>query len=254
MLDPYVTMLDIDVDQWRNAQTLLLHSARATRRIVVIHDQGVVVKCRDTTGAAVKNAPTQVADANQVAKALYEANPEVGFVMVVERDAMDTYFAKVQDMWTIEQDLDDYVRACFAALDDTAGGVVTYPGTAGHNLGLQWRLGTSHDIIESALASVGKPGGTVVLGVEDAGRLWASLVLDLGQDGKVVGITTADPAEVELGGSRPELADRLAAWQQTKAKRVDAVLVCALATIQRVLGGDSQALMAGIADGSIVKR
>ena len=62
MLHGDVLMADLDVDQWRNAQHLLLRSAKGARRIVCLLEKGKVVKCRHTQGAEVAQAPTQVDD------------------------------------------------------------------------------------------------------------------------------------------------------------------------------------------------
>ncbi|MDR2975515.1 MAG: hypothetical protein LBV00_12555 [Propionibacteriaceae bacterium] len=256
MLDPYVTMLDIDVDQWRNAQSLLLHSARAQRRVIVLHDKGTVVKCRDTTGAAVVGGPSVVTDARACAQALYEANPGVDFVAVMERDAVDSFFAQAQDQWTLEQDLDDYVTGYFRLLDAPDCGIVTYPGKASENLGLQWRLGASHEAVVAGLAAVANPGGAVVLGVESEGVLWSSLIIDLGDDGKIVAVTTADPSLVDIHGDRAQLGGRLVEWQQGKGKRVECGLVFSLTAARAFLAGAIQdkanLLSAGLADGGIV--
>ncbi len=256
MLDPYVTMLDIDVDQWRNAQSLLLRSARALRRVILLHDQGRVVKCRDTSGATVSGAPTVVTDPTETARSLYQANPGVDFVAVMDRDSVDSFFARAQDMWTMDQDLDDYVTGCYRLLDEPGCGIVTYPGRASGNLGLQWRLGVSHEAVEAGLAAVASPGGTVVLGVEAEDCLWSSLILDIGDGGKIVAVTTADPSLVDIHGDRRRLADRLVEWQRGRGKRVDFALVFALEAVRAFLAGGmedkARLWSAGLADGSIV--
>ena len=154
MLHENVLMADIDVDQWRNAQALLLRSAKACRRLIVIHQAGRVLKFRHTEGLPVNGRVDVIDDPQRAARELYEANQDlVDFVVLMERDAVDSYFAEVQDSWTIEEDLDDYVRKTYAILDSYPDGIVTCPGPARETLGLQWRLGVSYDEVRAAVGA-----------------------------------------------------------------------------------------------------
>lgn len=225
MLHAHVLMADIDVDQWRNAQALLLRSAKAARRLVVIHDQGTVVKFRHTSGEAVGGRVERVDDPSALAERLYEANREVvDFVVVMERAALDEYFARVQDSWDIEDDLDVFVRRTYALLEDFADGIVTFPGPAREMLGLQWAVGAPFSVIDDAVRRRVAPDSTVVLAVHDAGSLWASLVLDFDDDLEVTSITTADPSAVEVRGTRDEVLARLTDWQTRRGKKVSLAL------------------------------
>jgi hypothetical protein len=226
MLHQDVLMADIDVDQWRNAQSLLLRSAKAARRLVVIHDQGTVVKFRHTAGEECTGRVDRVEDPHALAAQLYEANEQaVDFVVVMERDAVDSYFAAVQDSWDIDEDLDVFVQRTYALLDRFGDGIVTHPGPAREVLGMQWTTGASRDDIEAAAKALVPPGTTVVLGVHDDGALWASLVLDLDEDHEVTSVTTADPSLVDIAGSREEVLDRLTRWQESAGKTVSVGLV-----------------------------
>ena len=226
MLHQDVLMADIDVAQWRNAQALILRSAKAARRLVVIHDNGKVVKFRHTSGTEVAGRVDTVDDPHAVARAVYEANKEsVDFAVVMERDAVDTYFAKIQDAWDIEADLDVFVQQTYAAFDDFPEGIVTYPGTARDTLGLQWRIGASLGDVNAAARALVEPGTTVVLGVHDGQSLWASLVLDFDEEWKVTSITTADPSIVEIDGARDDVLQRLVAWIEEAGKKVSVALV-----------------------------
>jgi hypothetical protein len=213
MLHKDVLMEDIDVAQWRNAQALLLESAKEQRRIVVIHDNGVVRKVAHSDGIAVKAAPAAVDDPVAVARGLYEANGEVvDFVAVFERAAFDEYFARVQDSWDIDEELDGFVQRTYATLDDFPEGMVTYPRPARSTLGLQWRLGASRDQVMEAVREFVEPDSTIVLGVFDEGALWASLVLTFDSDGSVISVTTVDPSEVNLAGAATEVAPAVVEW------------------------------------------
>lgn len=221
MLHQDVLMSDIDVDQWRNAQALLLRSAKAARRLVVIHEDGEVVKFRHTGGVECVGRIDTVDDARAVAKELYERNQDaVDFVVVMERHAVDSYFAQVQDSWAIDDDLDAFVQRTYSQLDDFADGIVTYPGPARNVLGLQWRTGVSLQEAEATAKTFVPNGGTVILGVHDGSTLWASLILDLDADQKVTSITTADPAAVDTSGDPAEVLDRLTTWQESGGKSV----------------------------------
>lgn len=249
MLHQDVLMADIDVDQWRNAQALLLRSAKSCRRLVVIHEGGRVVKFRHTQGMPVHGRVTRVDEPHRLARALYDANRDtVDFVVVMERDAVDTYFAHVQDSWDIEEDLDVFVRRTYAALDSYADGIVTHPGPARDTLGLQWRTGASHAQLAAAVDAYITPNSTAILGVERAGELWASLILDFDDAQRVASVTTADPSSVDVRGAHGELADRLAAWVEGSGKDVSLVLVADHAAIEAFLAvpaSDKRALLSG---------
>lgn len=217
MLHEDVLMRDIDVAQWRNAQDLLLESAKERRRIVVLHDAGTVRKVAHSQGEAVRSRPTRVDDPAAAARALYEANSDtVDFVAVFERAAFDAYFAAVQDAWDIDEDLDAFVQRTYALLDGFPDGMVTFPGKARSTLGLQWRLGASRDDVIAAAADFVEGGSTVVLGVFDDGALWASLVLTFDEARSVISVTTADPGEVELAGDPATVAGAVVEWVRAR--------------------------------------
>lgn len=217
MLHKNVLMQDIDVAQWRNAQALLLESAKGRTRIVVIHDAGRVRKVAHSGGLAVNAAPSQVDVPEEVAKALYEANKSTAeFVAVFERSAFDAYFAAVQNSWDIDEELDGFVNRTFQMLDEFPDGMVTYPQKASETLGLQWRLGASREEVILAAKTFVPGGSTIVLGVVSEGALWTSLVLTLDDEGSVTSVTTADPAEVNLVGDLNTVSAAVVDWVRQK--------------------------------------
>jgi hypothetical protein len=217
MLHEDVLMQDIDVAQWRNAQELLLESAKERRRIVVLHDAGTVRKVAHSQGESVRSRPGRADDPAAVARALYEANSDsVDFVAVFERAAFDAYFAAAQDGWEIDEDLDAFVQRTYALLDEFPAGMVTFPGKARSTLGLQWRLGATRDDVAAAVANFVEGGSTVVLGVFDKGALWASLVLTFDEAHSIISVTTADPSEVELAGDPAAVAAAVIEWASAK--------------------------------------
>ena len=217
MLHPDVRMTDIDVNQWRNAQSLLLDSAKRHPRIVVIHEGGEVLKVVHSDRVPVAAAPSHCDDPHLVAKALYDSNASVAdFVVVLERTAVDRYFAQVQDSWSIDEDLDAFVQRTYATLDEYADGIVAYPGKARSVLGLQWRLGASLVKVQEAAAAFVAPGTTAVFGVLVDDSLWASLIVRCDADHKVTLITTVDPAEINSAGDMMVVGARIVDWVERR--------------------------------------
>ena len=244
-------MQDIDTDQWRNLQTLTVVSAKARPRIIVIHDHGRVQKFRHSEGEPI-NGPTErtVDDPAALAERVYAANQNTtDFVAVFDRDAVDAYYARLQDSWSANEDLDIYVHRSLTLLDEFADGIVTHPGPARAQLGLQYRLGGSYEQVESAIAAFVEPGDVVVFGVVDEDQLWTSLVLGFDGDKKISTITTVDPAGI--GGELPRIAeqvdDQVARRHRTPALAlfVDRALAGRL-----VAGFDVTTVRAALADGS----
>jgi hypothetical protein len=255
MLHQDVLMQDIDVAQWRNAQELLLESAKERRRIVVLHDDGTVRKVAHSEGDLVQAPPDQVHDPVAAARELYEANADsVDFVAVFERAAFDAYFAAVQDSWDIDEELDVFVQRTFAMLDDYPIGMVTYPDSARTTLGLQWRLGASRDDLVRAVSRFIEGGSTVVFGAFDQGALWASLVLTFDDAGAVTSVTTADPSEVPLTGDPTTVAAAVVDWVRAKHGPCTLGLFLDKSAARSFLAAEDKAaaLRAASADGGLV--
>lgn len=226
MLHKDVLMADIDVDHWRNAQSLLLSSAKAARRLVVIHEHGAVLKFRHTVGEPCEGAVETVENPHTLARELYELNRDkVDFVVVMERQAVDSYFAQVQNSWEIDEDLDSYVQRTYAAFDDYPDGIVTYPGPARQVMGMQWNTGVSLKEMNAAVRAMVPPETTVFLGVHDGDSLWASLVLDFDAEHKVTSITTVDPSLVDIAGARDVVAGNVEGWLRSLGKSLSITLV-----------------------------
>jgi hypothetical protein len=213
--DPLMT--EIDVNHWRNAQSLVLESAKAKRRIIVIHEDGAVQKCVHSHGDDVSGRIERVDNPHAAAEALYRANQtKVDFVAVFERKAFDSYFGAFQDTWRADEDLDTFVHRTYSMLDDYPDGLVTFPGRARETLGLQWRAGASYEQIMGAVEHLIEPSSTVVLGVFDAGELWASLVLGFDAQRKANVVTTVDSMVVPLAGEWARVAGSVRSWVDGK--------------------------------------
>lgn len=242
MLHKDVLMADIDVDHWRNTQSLLLSSAKAARRLVVIHDHGAVVKFRHSAGEPCEGRTATVTDPHRLARELYEANRDkVDFVVVMERDAVDSYFAAVQNAWEIDEDLDSYVQRTYAAFDDYPDGIVTYPGPARQVMGMQWNTGVTLRELESAVRAIVPPETTVFMGVHEGDGLWASLVLDFDAEHKVTSITTVDPSLVDTTGARDEVASKVEDWLRSSGKRLSITLVLDREDVEVFLSANASA-------------
>lgn len=202
-------MQDIDTDQWRTLQSLLTVSAKARPRIIVLHEDGVVQKLAHSQGAGITGRIDTVDDPAAVARQLFEANSaNTDFVAVFDRTAVDAYYARLQDSWKVDEDLDVYVHRSLELLDEFASGLVTHPGPARTQLGLQWRLGGSYEQIQDAVGRFVEPNSFAVFGAVADGRLDASLVLGFDGDRKICTITTAQPARISAR-SRADIATQV---------------------------------------------
>jgi hypothetical protein len=205
-------MADIDVNHWRNLQTLLLESAKTKRRIILIHENGKVLKFVHSQHAPIVRTIDRVDQPRAVAEKVYRANSDnADFVAVFERRAFDRYFGQVQDTWRSDEDLDVYVHRMYAMLDDYPEGIVTYPGSARTTLGLQWRLGASYEEIKAVIGHI-PAQSTAVLGVFDGDALWATLVVGLDGERRAKVVTTVDPSELPPAATRKDIAKNVVAW------------------------------------------
>lgn len=213
MLHENPSMLDIDVNHWRNLQALLLESAKEKRRIIVIHESGELLKLVHSRRAEIIHDITQVDDPHAIAERLYRDNADkVDFVAVFERRAFGEWVGRFQDTWRADEDLDTFVHRQYALMDEYPDGIVTYPGPARNVLGLQWRAGTTYEAVKRAVVDFVTPGSTVVLGVFEGTAPWAVLVLRFDADHRVDVVTTLDPSRVTLSDDREVDARTIVGW------------------------------------------
>lgn len=171
----------------------------------------------------------------------------------MERDAADEYFARYQDAWSADEDLDEYVRRTYASLDDFADRIVTYPTPARETLGLQWRIGATFEELEGAVRSLVDPGSTVVLAVHDGEKLWTSLILSFDADLKIISIGTADPSLVDIHGPRAEVVERLVRFADAREGNVGLVVEATLHAAKEFLAAtDKKAVRARLGDAVVV--
>jgi len=241
MLHENPLMADIDVNHWRNMQELLLQSAKAKRRIILIHENGELLKFVHSQREEIIKNIERVDNPAAVAEKVYRANSDkADFVVVLERRAVERFFANVQDTWNANEDLDVYVHRMFDILDEYEDGIVTYPGKARNNLGLQWRLGASYEDVSAAVSKFIPANSTVVLGVFSGDALWASLILGFDGDKRVVNITTADPTELAATGDWKTQAKELINWSDRKFKACSVGLFMDLASAKAFLNSQDK--------------
>lgn len=142
----------IDVNQWCNLQALLLQSASARPRIVVIHDGGRLLKLAHSQHLDIARPIERVDRPREAAEAVFRANEDCAdFVAVFERRAVERYFAQLQDGWRADELVDEYERRAFKLLGEAGHGIVTYPTPATEMMGLQWRVGAGFAAVEAAM-------------------------------------------------------------------------------------------------------
>jgi hypothetical protein len=213
MLHENPLMLDIDVEHWRNLQQLLLDSAKERRRIVVIHEDGEIEKFVHSQRQEIVKSVERVDDPHAVAERVYRENADrVDFVAVFERRAFDEYFGRFQATWRADEDLDEFVHRTYELLDEYPDRIVTYPGPARHVLGLQWRLGATHEQVKHAVEEHVPPGSAVVFGIFEGDKLWATLVVGFDGDLRAAVVTTVDPSELTVDHGRNAIADEVVGW------------------------------------------
>lgn len=209
-------MADTNVDHWRNLQALLLDSAKEKRRIILIHENGELLKFVHTQRADIVRNVDRVDIPHEVARQVFLDNPgKADFVAVFERRAFDRYFGQFQDTWKPEEDLDEFIHRTYALMDEYPDGIVTYPGPARTKLGLQWRVGASYEEVKAAVQKFIPAKSTVIFGIFEGDALWATLVLGFDADLRTKVVTTADPTEIKAGPWR-ETAKELVAWTNRK--------------------------------------
>jgi hypothetical protein len=221
MLHEDPLMSDINVDHWRNLQYLLLDSAKGKRRIIVIHDDGVIQKFTHSHRADInRGVVNRIERPQEDAQRIFETNPgKADFVVVLDRRSVDRYFGMVQDTWKSTEDLDEYVHRMFAALDQYPDGIAVYPGPARSALGLQWRLGASYEQVKEAIALFIPPSSSTIFGVFSGNELWASLILSFDENRRVNVVATAEPAALTAVGDWRAKARELVSWSNSKYAR-----------------------------------
>ena len=247
MLHENPLMADIDVNHWRNLQSLLLESAKAKPRIVVIHENGQIQKFIHSKRLPIAKPVDRITDPSADARAIYEANSDIAFVAVFERRGFDAYFGEFQGTWRADEDLDAFVHRTYALMDRYPDAIVTHPGPAREVLGLQWRLGSSYEAVTEAVRTFVEPESSVVFGVFDGESLWATLVLRFDRDHRADVVTTVDPTALTMTG-RDALAAELVSWVESTYGRCSLALFSDLQGAQELLAAaDKGAAVAAMA-------
>ena len=241
MLHENPLMADIDVNHWRNMQSLLLDSAKSKRRIIVIHENGEILKFIHTHRESIIRSVDRISNPQAAAKKIYEDNPgKCDFVMVLERRMLERYFGEVQNSWSAKEDLDVYVNRMFTKLDEYGDAVATYPNKASTNLGLQWRVGSTHDSMQAVAQKFMQPNTTLVLGVFDNDELWASLVLGFDGDLRVDNVTTVDPTDLDQTRGFATVSKSVVEWVNKTYTTVSIGLFMDVETARKMFATDDK--------------
>ena len=236
MLQAYVEMIDIEVSHWRNLQALMLDSAKGKNKIIILHDKGEIEKFVHSAGRDINRPISRIGSAKEDARTVYEANKDcVDFVMILERSASDDYFRRIQDAWTVKDDIDEYVNRAFRLMGEYDQDIVTYPGPANEQLGLQWRLGASYDAIKGAIESFVPAESTVVIGICEEESLWASLILRFDKDKRIDIITSVDLMDRSFEGTKEQIAKDVLEWAGKKYTPISLGLFTDLASAKDFL-------------------
>ena len=119
MLHKNPLMVDIDVEHWRNLQELVLESGKEKRRIILIHENGELQKFVHSDREEILKSIEKITDPQKDAERVFNDNRgKTDFVMVLERRAVEQFFAEVQDSWRADEDLDEYVYRMVVKLDE----------------------------------------------------------------------------------------------------------------------------------------
>jgi hypothetical protein len=246
MLHENPLMADIDVNHWRNLQSLLLESGKAKRRIIVIHEQGEIQKFIHSTRASIVKPVDRITNPAADAEAIFRANSDIDFVAVFERRQFDAYFGEFQGTWRADEDLDTYVRRTYALMDRYPEGIVTYPGPARETLGLQWRLGSDYEAVARAVKAFVSPDSSVILGVVDNDALWATLVLHFDSDLRAHVVTTVDVSTLTSAGDRAANVREAVEWVDRTYGTASVALFTDLAGARALVGTRDK--LAAVAD------
>jgi hypothetical protein len=235
-------MLDIDVNHWRNLQSLLLDSAKGRRRIIVIHENGKLLKFVHSHKEEIVKNVQRVDNPRQVAEQVFKENEgKADFVLVFERNAFDRYTADFQDTWNADEDLDEFVRRQFRLTDNYGDGIVTYPRPARETLGLQWRVGTSFENVRDAVNAFVPANSSVALGVFEGDSLWATLILRFDAEHRADVVTTVDVSRLSTTkGDRKAIAKEVVDFVNSRYPTCSLGLFTDLESAQAFIASDSK--------------
>ncbi|TYB85428.1 MAG: hypothetical protein FXF54_11770 [Kosmotoga sp.] len=201
MLDKNPLMIDLDIDQWSNLHNEFLVGVREKKRIVVIHEKGKVQNMSHSHDEPINDPISTVVDPQRDAKELFYANKgTTELVMILDRCSVESYYDEIQSSWTAEEDLDHYMYRMYSKLDFYYPGIVTYPGPASRQLGLQWLLPGKPSFleVEAVINDFVEKSTVVTLAIFDGPKeLWASLVLGFNEKKKISLITSVKQGLIE---------------------------------------------------------
>ncbi len=208
MIDENLVMLDMDPRQFRRLYDLAV-PLKKPRRIIVLHDSGQVVKAYDTEHGLRPDLRAPIGEPEKRAREIFDSEPGVFEVLLLERAAMREYFAALQATYTAAESADEYYDRCFRARGNYPGRIVKYPP---HFPGLQY-LGIDWDDVRAFVQQYIPSDSWLLFAAFEGDRIWMSWIIGL-SGGQVVRVASSD-AITELDAS-------LSGWRTRYRELVDA--------------------------------
>ncbi len=203
MLDLHAQMIDIDINSWAYLQSKLIRSGRELRRIIIIHEEGNILKFVHSHGKAIRKVIDKITNPFEDAKRVYEANKEIiDYVIIINREGVEEYFAELQEKWDPNESIIEYTIKMRRLLDKyhEKSLIVTYPGKPTDYLGWIPTVKINYEDIVKFVRDFIVPESLVVLFVFEEQELKANLILGFNKELKIDLITSLDilkPLRVE---------------------------------------------------------
>jgi len=195
MLDLHVQIVDVDISHWGYLQSKLVKSGREKERIIVIHEKGKILKYIHSHGKPTRKVIDEISSPLKDAEKIYEANRDlVEYVVIIDRDAVNDYFAEVQKSWKPDESIVEYTVRMRKLLNKyyEKGAIVTYPGKPTDYLGWVPTLSIDYNMIIEFVNFYLLPDSLVALFVFSGEKLKASLILGFNKVMKIDLITSTD--------------------------------------------------------------
>jgi hypothetical protein len=207
VIDENLVMLDMDPRQFRRLYDLAV-PLRKPRRIILLHDDGHVVKALDTERGLRPDLYGSIGEPEKRAREIFDAESGIAEVLILERAAMREYFAAMQATYTPTESADEYYDRCLRARDRYPGRIVKYPPQFP---GLQY-LGIDWEDARAFVQRYIPPDSWLFFAAFEADRIWMSWIIGL-SGGQVVRVASSD-AILPLDASFP-------GWQTRYRELVD---------------------------------
>jgi hypothetical protein len=196
-------MVDININHWGYLQSKLVRSGREKERIIIIHEKGKILKFIHSHGKSIRRIIDKITDPFKDAENVYEANKDlIEYVIIVDRDAVNEYFAEVQESWNPNESIVEYTIRMRRLLNKyyEKGVIVTYPSKPTDYLGWVPTIKINYDAIVEFVNTYILPNSLVALFIFANQKLKASLILGFNKNLRIDLITSTDilrPLKIE---------------------------------------------------------